>query len=196
MQFEQFFWRIFGFITRFCNKYLDFWKFAICFADYWSIAQGLSKNISNVLYLYYNKRGSQIAPPPREPIMKQDVKIIRVNNLIVKIITFNSFFYKISNLMSKIKWKLKILFVILWNIMSTLINWISFYILLFQDVQEVHTLFYLNQVSRSLRAPVSKTLSHRNVILPEIVICTVKSTNFRLLVSFNFSLVDLQNYKL
>ena len=57
-------------------------------------------------------------------------------------------------------------------------------------------MFYLNQVSRSLRAPVSRTLSHRNVILPEIVICTVKSMNFRLLISFNFSLVDLQNYKI
>ena len=43
-------------VAGFRNKYLDFCKFAIFFADYWSKAQGLSINESNVIDLYENKK--------------------------------------------------------------------------------------------------------------------------------------------
>ena len=47
---------IFCLKTRFRNKYLDYCKFAIFFADYWSRALGLSKNLSNVIDMYHNKK--------------------------------------------------------------------------------------------------------------------------------------------
>ena len=55
LQFPFFFLHIFCWITRFCKKYLDFRKFAF-FADNWSRAQGLSKNVSNVIALYHYKK--------------------------------------------------------------------------------------------------------------------------------------------
>ena len=57
---------IFCLITRFRSKYLDFWKFAIFFLDYWSSAQRLSKNISNVIDFFNNKKkgGINLTPTP------------------------------------------------------------------------------------------------------------------------------------
>ena len=61
--------------TRFHNK---IWIFAnlpfffehLNFEDHWCRAQGLSKNVSNVLDLYHNKKkkgGANLSPSPRQP---------------------------------------------------------------------------------------------------------------------------------
>ena len=60
---------------------MGFCKFASLFADYWSRAQGLSKNVSNVIDLYHNKKIEGGGPSSREPVMKPDIRINRVNGI-------------------------------------------------------------------------------------------------------------------
>jgi len=48
------------------------------YADYWGIAQGLSKNESNVSDLYQNKKIEG------QPVSKPDVRLNRVNKTYVK----------------------------------------------------------------------------------------------------------------
>ena len=80
------------------------------FADYWDSAQGLSKNVSNVMDLYHKKkieRGGQFnpPPPPMQPVSKPDFRLIRVNYTII-IIFSNGFIYQ-----SKYIFKIHCLFV-------------------------------------------------------------------------------------
>ena len=81
LQFAQSFLHILCFITRFRNWYLDFSNFFIFYEDHWSKAQGFSKNVSNFIDLYHNKKieRDKFNPPPRQPVSKTDVRLNRVN---------------------------------------------------------------------------------------------------------------------
>jgi len=90
--------------TRFRNKYLDFCKIAIFLADYWNRAQGLSKNVSNVIDLDHNKKieGGGNWPPP--PVSQSVIGLRRCINFVLKLVHSFNFLIKGS-----VKFKLRIL---------------------------------------------------------------------------------------
>ena len=78
------FWK---FCKSFCTFELIIFQALFVFAHS-LLNQGLLKNVSNVIYLYHNKKiegwSIRTPSPPRQPVSKPDVRLNMVNNLILQ----------------------------------------------------------------------------------------------------------------